>query len=270
MAEHSTLGEPNVMPVSELAAEAEEEHGALDQFEIVDIVHIEVGGLNLSFTNSALWMAIAVAAITVFLLSATRGAKLTPNRWQMVAETFYNLIANMVRDNVGGQGRRYFPFVFTLFMFVLFGNVIGLVPGAFTYTSHIMVTFAMAGAFFITVNIIGFVRQGGGYGRLFFPRGAPLAAAPVLIPIELISYLSRPVSLSVRLFANMTVGHVLLKIVAGFVVTLGAVDLFVVPGIVPLAALVAVTLLELMVAVIQAYVFAILTCVYLHDALHLH
>lgn len=244
------------------------DHSPLAQFEIVPLFEFRVAGLDLSFTNSSLWMAIAVVVISAFFFYATRTQRLVPTRLQALAEMLYGVVAGMVRDNVGTDGRRYFPFIFTLFMFVLFGNLLGLLPYSFTYTSHIIVTFAMAAFVFVSVTIIGIVRHGAHFGRLFFPEGAPLWTAVILIPIELVSYLSRPISLSVRLFANMTVGHVLLKVIAGFVIGLGAYA--VVPGVIPFAALVAITLLELLVAVIQAYVFAILACIYLHDALHLH
>lgn len=236
----------------------------LEQFEITPLVPIRIGDLDLSFTNSALFMVIVVAVVTGLLTYSTQGRALVPTRWQSLAEVFYELIANMIRENVGSDGRRYFPFIFTLFMFVLFGNAIGLIPGSFTITSHIIVTFALALFIFIATTVIGFARHGTHYLRMFFPHGAPLWTSVILIPVELVSYLSRPVSLSVRLFANMTVGHVLLKVIAGFVTALGVF------GVVPLAGLVVVTALELMIAVIQAYVFAILSCVYLNDALHMH
>ena len=236
----------------------------LDQFTIVPIVPLEVAGFDISFTNSALWMTIAVVASTLFLLLSIRSRGTIPTRGQMVAEMLYNGVAGMVRDNVGSGGQPYFPFIFTLFMFVLFGNLLGMIPGSFTFTSHIAVTFAMAAIIFVAVTIIGIAKHGTRFGTLFFPHGAPLWTAVILIPIELVSYLSRPISLSVRLFANMTVGHVILKVIGGFVVALGVF------GILPLAGLVAITALEFMIAVIQAYVFAILSCIYLHDALHLH
>jgi F-type H+-transporting ATPase subunit a len=209
-------------------------------------------------------MVIIVAVVTALLTLSMQGRALVPTRWQSLAEIFYETIANMVRDNVGSGGRPYFPFIFTLFMFTLFANGIGLIPGSFTVTSHIIVTFALAFFIFVAVTIIGFYKHGFHYLRMFFPHGAPWWTGIILIPVELVSYLSRPVSLSVRLFANMTVGHVLLKVIAGFVGGLGAFFF------VPLAGLVAVTALEVMIAVIQAYVFTILACVYLNDALHLH
>ena len=170
----------------------------------------------------------------------------------------------MVRDNVGSAGRPFFPFIFTLFMFVLFGNLLGMVPSSFTFTSHIVVTFFMAMTIFIAVTIIGFARHGFGYLRLFFPHGAPAWTAIILVPVELISYFSRPVSHSMRLFANMMAGHILLKVFAGFVLLLG------IAGVVPMAALVGITALEFLVATLQAYIFTIFACVYLHDALYLH
>ena len=236
----------------------------LQQFEIKPLVDLQVAGYDISFTNSALWMVIAAVSATLFLLMGIRKRSVVPGYWQSIVESCYEVVANMVRDNVGSDGRRYFPFVFALFMFVLFGNVMGMIPKSFTFTSHIIVTFAMAMFIFVGVTLIGIFRHGAKFLSLFFPHGAPLWTAVILIPIELVSYLSRPISLAVRLFANMTVGHVILKVIAGFVVALG------VAGIVPLVGLVAITALEFMVAVIQAYVFAILTCIYLHDALHLH
>ena len=237
----------------------------IEQFKVVRYVPLEVGGVDISFTNSALWMLIAVVVSTGFLTVAMRRKSLVPTPVQYVAETLYLIVANMIRDNVGREGRKYFPFVFSIFIFVLFGNLLGLIPGAFTFTSHIVVTFTMAAVIFLAVTVIGLVRHKGHFFSLFFPHGAPLFTAPILIPIELVSYLSRPISLSVRLFANMTVGHVILKVIAGFVISLGIAG-----GFVPLAGLVAITALEFMIAVIQAYVFTILTCIYLHDALHLH
>jgi F-type H+-transporting ATPase subunit a len=243
------------------------EGGAINpihQFEIFRIVPIEIGGLDLSFTNSSLWMVIGAVVSTALLTLSMRGRALVPGRWQSIAEMIYQIVANMVRDNVGSEGRKYFPFVFTLFMFLMAGNLQGLIPGSFTYTSHLIINFALASLIFIAVTIIGIVRHGARFMRLFFPEGAPLWTAVILVPIELVSYLSRPISLSVRLFANMLVGHTLLKVMGGFVVAMGIF------GVLPLAALVGITALEFLVAVLQAYVFTILTCIYLHDAIHLH
>ncbi|MEM7446160.1 MAG: F0F1 ATP synthase subunit A [Pseudomonadota bacterium] len=236
----------------------------IEQFEVYPLLPIQVGNLDLSFTNSSLWMVITVAVSTVILAFSARGGALVPSRLQSVSEMMYELVANMVRDNVGSGGRKYFPFIFTLFVFVLFANLLGMLPHSFTVTSHLIVTFTLAAVIFVAVTIIGFYRHGFHYFRMFFPHGAPLWTAVILVPVELVSYLSRPVSLSVRLFANMTVGHVLLKVIAGFVITLGVF------GIAPFIFLIALNALELFIAALQAYVFAILTCIYLHDALHMH
>jgi F-type H+-transporting ATPase subunit a len=236
----------------------------IEQFEIQKILHVDIGGLDLSFTNSSLFMVIAAAAASAVLFLGGSRRALVPGRLQSFSEMLYELVANMIRENAGKEGMRYFPFIFTLFIFILFGNVIGIIPGTFTFTSHIIVTFALAFVVFLGVTVIGFARHGTGYFRMFFPHGAPLWTAVILIPVEIISYLSRPISLSVRLFANMTVGHVLLKVIGGFVIAMG------VAGVVPFAFLVPLTMLELFIAALQAYIFAILSCVYLHDALHLH
>jgi len=251
-------------------SQAAESHGGggldpLHQFEIHPILDIQIGGLDISFTNSSLWMVIAaIVSFSLIRFGAGPGS-LVPSRWQLIAESLYTTIADMVRDNVGNDGKKYFPFIFTLFMFLLFGNVLGMIPGSFTFTSHIAVTFALAASIFVVITAIGLVKHGAKFFSLFFPHGAPIATAPILIPIELISYLSRPVSLSVRLFANMMVGHTLLKVIASFAIMLGVVG-----GIAPLVLLVGITALEFLVAILQAYVFTILTCIYLHDALHLH
>jgi len=236
----------------------------IEQFKIQPLVDIQVEGVNLSYTNSALMMTIVVGLVSAFMILSMRGRALIPGRWQSLAEVFYEFIANMIRDNVGPEGRRYFPFIFTLFMFVLFGNLLGMLPLAFTFTSHIIVTFALALVVFVGVTFIGFARHGLQFLHMFFPHGAPIATAPILIPIELISYFSRPFSLAVRLFANMTVGHIILKVIAGFVVALGVF------GIVPFAFLAGVTILEFGIALLQAYVFTILSCIYLNDAINMH
>jgi F-type H+-transporting ATPase subunit a len=236
----------------------------LAQFELKTYIPIHIGDLNLSFTNSSLWMFIAVAIIFALMTLPTRGRSYVPGRVQAVAEMLYDATANMLHQATGRDGRPYFPLVFTLFTFLLVGNLQGMIPGAFTFTSHIVVTFALAIAVFVGTTAIGFVRHGAGFFKFFMPEGAPLWTAPLLVLIELISYISRPVSLSLRLFANMLVGHTMLKVLGGFVFALG------VAGVIPLAAQVAVTALEFLIAVLQAYVFAILSCIYLGDALHLH
>jgi len=236
----------------------------VEQFQIEPLVPLHIGGVNVSFTNSALLMVVSVALVTAFLTLSVRGRALVPGRWQSMAEVFYEFIGNMIRDNVGSEGRKFFPFIFSLFMFVLFGNLLGLVPYSFTYTSHIIVNFGLAATVFVGVTIIGFMRHGTHYLRMFFPHGAPILTAPILVPIELISYLSRPFSLAVRLFANMTVGHIMLKVMGGFVVALGVL------GVLPFAFLGAITVLEFGIALLQAYVFTILCCIYLNDAIHMH
>lgn len=238
----------------------------LQQFEIKTLTPLfEIGGTPIGITNSALAMIAAVGVASLFLGLGMRKAALVPGRWQSMVEMSYEFIANMLRENVGSEGRRYFPFIFTLFMFVLFGNLLGMIPYSFTFTSHLAVTFVLAAVVFVAVTVIGFIHHGLHYFRMLFPHGAPLWTAVILVPIELVSYLSRPISLSVRLFANMTVGHVMLKVLAGFVVGLGLLG-----GWLPLAALVGITALELLIAVLQAYIFTILSCIYLNDAIHMH
>lgn len=243
---------------------ATEAHSPLEQFKIEELIPLKIGGVNAAFTNSSLWMVIAILAITLFLTLSMRSRALVPGRWQSLAEMSYEFIANLVRDNVGSEGRKYFPFIFTLFMFVLFCNIFGMIPYAFTVTSHIIVTLALALLVFIGVTLIGIFKNGLGFLNLFCPSGVPFFVLPLLVPIEIISYFVRPVSLSVRLFLNMMVGHTMLKVFAGFVVLLG---LF---GIGPLAFIVVFIGFELFVAALQAYIFAVLSCLYLHDALHPH
>ena len=236
----------------------------LSQFEIKRWVPIEIGDVDVSLTNSAAFMLLTVVAIGVFLILGMRRPAMVPGRWQSMVELFYVFIANLVKDTVGSEGRPYFPFIFTVFMFVLVGNLIGMVPYGFTFTSHIIVTFTMAMVVFLGVTVIALIKHKIHFFTFFMPPGVPLIMAPLLVPIEIISYLSRPMSLSVRLFANMLAGHTLLKVFAGFVVALG---LF---GVFPLAFVVVLTGLEIVIAFLQAFVFTILTCLYLNDALHLH
>jgi len=239
-------------------------HSPLEQFKIVELVELKFGDINASFTNASLWMVIAIACVTLFLTYGMRQRALVPGRWQSMAEVTYEFTANLVRDNVGNEGKPYFPFIFTLFMFVLFCNVLGLFPFSFTVTGQIIVTFALAALVFIGVTIIGFVRNGFGFLRLFYPSGVPIAVMPLLIPIEVISYCVRPITLSVRLFLNMMVGHTMLKVFAGFVFLLG------IWGVGPLVFIVVFIGFELFVAVLQAYIFAVLSCLYLNDAIHPH
>jgi F-type H+-transporting ATPase subunit a len=237
----------------------------LEQFAIKRLYEIHIGGLDVSITNSAMFMLVAIVLATAFLTLGMRQHALVPGRWQSMVELSYEFIAKMVRENVGSEGMRYFPFIFTLFMFILFCNLIGLIPYSFTVTSHIIVTFVMAAVVFLGVTVIGFVRHGRHFLSLFAPAGVPIFLLPLIIIIEVLSYLTRPISLSVRLFANMMAGHTMLKVFAGFVVALG-----VLLGWAPLAFIVALTALELGIAILQAYVFAILTCIYLNDAINLH
>lgn len=241
-----------------------EGHSPLAQFEIKTLIPLEVGDINVSFTNSSGFMVATVLAISLFLVMGMRRSALVPGRWQSMVELSYIFIANLIKDTVGSEGRPYFPFIFTVFMFVLFGNLFGMLPYTFTFTSHIVVTFTMALFVFLGVTLIAIAKHKMRFFTFFMPPGVPMYMAPILIPIEIISYLSRPISLSVRLFANMLAGHTLMKVFAGFVFALGVF------GIAPWAFIVALTGLEIVIAFLQAYVFTILTCLYLNDALHLH
>jgi F-type H+-transporting ATPase subunit a len=251
----------------------EEAAGTVDpihQFAINDIVDFgTIGGMNLAFTNSALFMVLSVALIAAFLVLGTSGRALVPGRVQALAEMSYEFIANMVRESAGQEGMRFFPFVFSLFMFVLFANLLGLFPYFFTVTSHIVITAALALTVILLVIGYGFYRNGLGFMKLFVPHGVPGYLLPLVVFIEVLSFLSRPISLSVRLFANMLAGHITLKVFASFIIMLGAFGFAGwIGAIIPFAMTVALTALEVLVAFLQAYVFAILTCMYLNDALH--
>ena len=238
----------------------------MHQFEVYRIgPEIKIVGIDLSFTNASLFMLLSAATICATLLLGTREKKLIPGKFQLIAEMFYNFIAKMISDTAGSKAKPYFPFIFSLFMFVLFCNMLGMLPYSFTVTSHIIVTLLMAIFIFVAVTVIGFLKHGFGYLKLFVPSGVPAMLLPLITVIEIISYLSRPVSLSVRLFANMMAGHTMLKVFGGFVISLGVLG-----GWLPLSFSVALTGLEILVAFLQAYVFAILTCIYLNDALNLH
>ena len=236
----------------------------LHQFQINPIMQLVIAGYDVSFSNSALFMVVAVLLVYGLMTAGMKQRALVPGRLQSLAEMFYEFVAGMVRENAGHDAKPYFPFVFTLFMFILFANMLGMIPYTFTFTSHIIVTFAMALTVFVFVTVLALMKHGLHFFSFFMPHGAPIALAPILIPIEVISYVMRPVSLSIRLFANMMAGHTMLHVFAGFVIVLGVF------GIAPMAVIVALYVLELLVALLQAYVFAILTCLYLHDALHLH
>jgi F-type H+-transporting ATPase subunit a len=247
-------------------------HSPMQQFEVYPLIPIHIGGYDLSFTNASLWMVLAIGAAAAFLTLGVKRDGIIPGRTQSIAELMYDFIErNTVGNVMGDSGKKFFPFIFTLFIFIFFTNFLGLIPYSFTVTSHIIVTFAMALTVFAMVLIVGFYHHGLHFFSLFVPSGAPLWIMPLLVPIEVISFLSRPISLSVRLAANMLAGHTMLKVFAGFVVTmLSAGGVLAALSIAPLLAGVAVTALEVLVAAIQAWVFALLTCIYLNEAIHLH
>jgi F-type H+-transporting ATPase subunit a len=242
----------------------------LEQFQIKPLVPLEVAGHDVSFTNAALFMTLALVATWAFMFFGMRKAALVPGRWQSAVESVHEFVVGMVDENIGPKGRAYVPFIFSLFIFVLIANLIGLLPYAFTVTSHIAVTFAFAAFIFVLCVIIGIAKHGLHFFSLFVPPQTPILLLPLIVIIELISFLSRPLTLSVRLFANMTAGHILLKVFAGFIISLGlAGGLLPLIGVLPMAMNVALYALELLVAVVQAYVFALLTCVYLNDSVNL-
>jgi F-type H+-transporting ATPase subunit a len=244
-------------------------HGPIEQFEIKKLVPIEVFGIDASLTNSGAYMIAALGLIFGFLYLSSGGRSLVPTRLQSVAEIIYEFVANTVRENVGPKGMQFFPLVFSLFIFVLVLNLLGMIPipgVTFTVTSHIIVTAALA---LLVIGIVvgyGIYKHGLGFFGLFVPSGVPPVLLPILVPIEIISFISRPISLSVRLFANMLAGHIALKIFAGFVGLLLGAGAWAILAPLPLALTVALTALEMLVAVLQAYVFAVLTCIYLNDA----
>ena len=238
----------------------------MHQFNVYRIgPEISLGNIDISFTNASLFMIISALAIISVFFAGTRRKAVIPTKIQLLTELSYTLVSKMISDTAGSKAKPYFPFIFSLFMFVLFCNMLGMLPYSFTVTSHIIVTFALAAVIFVGVTIIGFVNHGVGYLKLFIPSGVPLFLLPLIVIIEIISYLSRPVSLSVRLFANMMAGHTMLKVFGGFVISLGIIG-----GWLPLSFTVALTGLEILIAFLQAYVFAILTCIYLNDALNLN
>lgn len=249
-------------------AEEANANDPMHQFVISEKMNWEPFGLNIHVTNSSLWMIATVLSITLFMSFAMSGRALVPGRLQLMAELCYEFIANMVRDNAGSEGMKFFPFVFTIFVFVLTANMLGMLPYSFTVTSHIAVTFALAAVIILVVLIYGLIRNGFKFFKLFLPSGVPLILAPLLIVIEVISFLTRPVSLSVRLFANMLAGHTMLKVFAGFVISIGKEGgIFIVAAALPLIGATALMGLEFLVAFLQAFIFSILTCIYLHDAI---
>jgi F-type H+-transporting ATPase subunit a len=238
----------------------------MSQFDVYRIgPEIKVGAFDISFTNASLFMILSTVSILLIFNLGSKKNTLLPNKLQLLAELSYTFVAKMISDTAGSKAKPYFAFIFSLFMFVLFCNMFGMIPYTFTVTSHIIVTFVLASFIFIGVTIIGFIKHGFGYLKLFVPSGVPVVLLPLIVVIEIISYLSRPISLSVRLFANMMAGHTMMKVFGGFVISLGIVG-----GWLPLSFSVALTGLEILVAFLQAYVFAILTCIYLNDALNLH
>ncbi|MDP1639307.1 MAG: F0F1 ATP synthase subunit A [Hyphomicrobium sp.] len=237
----------------------------MEQFQIKRLIPIDLFGWDVSFTNASLFMVIAMAIIPLFYLVAMNRRSLVPGRLQSTAELSYEFIANMVRENVGEAGMKYFPWIFTIFMFILVLNLLGLVPYSFTVTSHIIVTFALAAMVWLIITAIGFMNHGVGFLKLFVPSGVPWWLLPIIVVIELISYMIRPISHSVRLFANMMAGHAMLKVFAGFVISLGVIG-----GWAPFVFLLGFTGLELVVAILQAFIFTVLTCIYLNDAVNMH
>jgi len=240
----------------------------IHQFEIHTIVPIKIFGWDISFTNSSLFMLLTVVLITAFFMLSMRSRALVPGRLQSMAEVGYEFVGNMLRESTGHAGMKYFPLVFTLFTFIFVCNMLGMIPGFFTVTSHIVVTAALAALVFLTVLAVGFAKNGIRFLKLFVPSGVPILILPLVILIEIISFLSRPISHSVRLFANMLAGHITLKVFGGFVVMLLGAGTFAALSPLPLLMAVALTALEVLVAFLQAYVFTMLTCMYLNDALH--
>ena len=242
----------------------------IHQFQIIKLFTIgHIGGQEIAFTNSSAYMFLSVAVISLLMIGGSAGRQLVPGRIQSMAELSYEFVASMIRSNAGSEGMKFFPLVFSLFMFIMVSNMIGIIPYTFTVSSHIIVTASLALLVFFTVLVYGFYKNGLKFFKLFVPSGIPIAILPLVVLIEIISFLSRPISHSVRLFANMLAGHITLKVFASFVTMLGAMG-FVgwVGAILPLGLTVALTALELLVAFLQAYVFTILTCIYINDAIH--
>ncbi len=245
----------------------------MEQFEIKNIIPIQYGEYDLSFTNSSLWMTLALISVSIFLFVGTAKPQLVPGRWQAAVEYLYDFVRKMLDDNVGPEGRKFAPLIFSLFVFVLASNMLGMIPwvGSFTPTSHISVTLGLAVLVFVIVCVVGFWKHGLHFFSLFWPKDTFFPLAMFVAFIEFLSFLSRPFTLAIRLFANMTAGHVLLKVFGTFVVSLGLFsDLPIVLGILPLSVTIALTGLEVLIAVVQAYVFALLASIYLNDAINLH
>lgn len=244
--------------------ESQEIHSPLHQFEVKTLVPLHLGKYDISFTNASAFMVLTVVLVFVFFMGALREKKLVPTKFQLMAEMLYGFVAQQLEETTGKEGKTYFPFVFSLFLFILGANLLGMIPYAYTVTSQIIVTFSLAMLVFMVITCVGVLRHGRHFITYFMPTGVPKILFPLIVPIELISYLSRPVSLSIRLFANMMAGHTMLKVFAIFTIVMGMW------GVAPLVLNVVLTVFEIMVAILQAYVFTILTCIYLHDAIHLH
>jgi F-type H+-transporting ATPase subunit a len=242
----------------------------IHQFEIKKLATLgHIGGQEIAFTNSALFMLLAVAGVSALMIGATASRAVVPGRMQSVAELTYEFVADMLRSSAGKEGMKFFPLVFTLFTFILFANMLGMIPGTFTVTSHIIITVALAMIVFLTVLVYGFYKNGAKFLKLFVPSGIPIYIMPLIVLIEVISFLSRPLSHSVRLFANVFAGHITLKVFASFVPMLAGLGILGWLGaVLPLGMTVALTALEFLVAFLQAYVFTILTCIYINDAIH--
>ena len=242
----------------------------IHQFQIQKIFTIgHIGGQEIAFTSSSAYMFLAVAVIALLMIGGSAGRQLVPGRIQSVAELSYEFVASMIRSTAGSEGMKFFPLVFSLFMFIMVSNMIGIIPYTFTVSSHIIVTVSLALLVFLTVLVYGFYKNGLKFFKLFVPSGIPIVILPLVVLIEIISFLSRPISHSVRLFANMLAGHITLKVFASFVTMLGAMGIAGWAGaVLPLGLTVALTALELLVAFLQAYVFTILTCIYINDAIH--
>lgn len=238
--------------------------GPIEQFQIKPIVPLHIGDYDVSFTNSSLFMVIAVFVAIISLSLATRKRTLVPKPFQSVAEILYEFIGTLLKENVGHEGKKYFPLIFSLFIFITLGNLLGLLPYSYTFTSQMGAIGGLSILFLVINTIIGIKKKKWGYLHTFFPRGIPIALAPLLVPIEMISFLSKPFSLTVRLVANMTVGHIMLKIIAGFVFALG------VAGLVPVLFNGAIIVFETFIALLQAFIYTVLSCIYLSDALHDH
>ena len=236
----------------------------MEQFEIKPLIPIEIGGVDVSFTNSSLFMVLAVVFSSLLLGLCLRKRSLVPNAAQSVPEGLYEFISSLLRENVGAEGLKYFPFIFTVFVFVAFGNLLGLFPYAFTFTSHLTAVGSLSLIALLFNICVGISRKKIGWLRTFLPKGIPFALAPLIVPIEMISFLSKPFSLTVRLTANMTVGHIMLKIIAGFIVGLGVF------GVVPMLFDSVIICFEIFISLLQAFIYTVLSCIYLGDAIHEH